>query len=51
MAQGDRSKEIANKMGIAEITVRKILERVMRKEGLYNRVQVAIEYYKTYGDV
>ena len=51
VAQGMRSKDIANRLCIAEITVRKILEKVMKREGLTNRVQLAVDYYKTYGDV
>ena len=51
VAQGMRSKDIANRLCIAEITVRKILEKVMKREGLTNRVQLAVDYYKPYGDV
>ena len=51
VAQGLRTKEIAEKLCVAEITIRKILEAVMKREKLKNRVQVALEYYKTYGDV
>lgn len=51
VAQGLRTKEIAEKLCVAEITIRKILEAVMKREKLRNRVQVALEYYKTYGDV
>lgn len=51
IAQGMRSREIAEKLCIAEVTVRKTLEVVMKREKLRNRVQVAVEYYKTYGDI
>ena len=51
VAQGMRSKDIASWLCVAEITVRKILEKVMKREGLTNRVQLAVDYYKTYGDV
>ena len=51
VAQGMRSKDIASRLCVAEITIRKILEKVMKREGLVNRVQLAVDYYKTYGDV
>lgn len=51
VAQGMRSKDIASRLCVAEITVRKTLEKVMKREGLVNRVQLAVDYYKTYGDV